>query len=105
MIGYPEDQQSFERARDLAQKGGLDLTLAVIEGWLRRDELVDLVAACHGCAAGYPCDGCDAAEIPAGCANAGRFEHILPPGAHSAPGAHPAPGAQPAPDPVTPRSA
>lgn len=79
MIGYPEDQQSFERARDLAQKGGLDLTLAVIEGWLRRDELADLVAACHGCAAGYPCDGYDAAEIPAGCANAGRFEHILPP--------------------------
>lgn len=78
MLGYPEDQRSFERARDLARKGGLDLTLAVFEGWMRRDELAELVAACHDCAAGYPCESHGAAEIPAGCANASRFDQILP---------------------------
>lgn len=78
MFGYPEDQRSFERARDLARKGGMDLTLAVFEGWLRRDELAVLVAACHDCAAGYPCESHSAAEIPTGCANASHFRQILP---------------------------
>lgn len=78
MFGYPRDQRSFERARDLAHKGGLDLTLAVFDGWLRRDELAEMVAACHDCAAGYPCESHLAAEIPVGCANAGRFAPFLP---------------------------
>lgn len=78
MIGYPEDQRSFERARDMARRGGMDLTLAVFEGWMRRDELAALVTACRECGAGFACDSHVLAEIPAGCSNATRFEQILP---------------------------
>ena len=87
MIGYPQDQKSFARARDMAHKGGLDLTLAVFEGWLRRDELERLVAACHDCAAGYPCESWlkpgapDAAalSLPPGCGNSQSFQALLNP--------------------------
>ncbi len=73
MLGYPEDQPAFDHARSFAQRGGVDLAQAVFDGWLRRDELAVLVATCHSCAAGFPCER-DAAEgASAICANAAPF--------------------------------
>lgn len=88
MLGYPEDPKSFARARGLAARGGFDLTQAVLDGLIRRDELEELVMACHDCAAGAPCEHRLEAEpgtpaeapaliIPAGCDNAARFAALL----------------------------
>jgi Family of unknown function (DUF6455) len=83
MIGYPDDPTAFAHARSLARLGGLDLTLAVFDGWLRRDELAAIVATCHDCTAGYPCEtaarsGGPFAVLP-GCANAGPLGGLTAP--------------------------
>lgn len=88
MLGYPEDPRSFALARGLAARGGFDLRQAVLDGLIRRDELQALVATCHDCAAGAPCEhrvpgqggdvpGVPPLVIPEGCDNASRFAALF----------------------------
>lgn len=69
MIGYPQDQVGFAHARRLARRAGVDLVEAVLDGWLRLDELAAFVATCHSCSTGFPCDTLGPTP-PAACANA-----------------------------------
>ena len=68
MFGYPQDQVGFAHARRLARRSGVDLVQAVLDGWLRPDELAALVATCQTCATGFPCDT-SAQTMPPACAN------------------------------------
>ena len=79
MFGYPQDQVGFNHVRRLARRVGVDLVRAVLDGWLRPDELADLVATCHSCATGFPCDRATQTPPPA-CANAAAMLALRDPG-------------------------
>lgn len=49
MFGYVETPKTYRAAREMAKVAGVDLTSAVFDGWLRRDELKLLLQRCDGC--------------------------------------------------------
>ena len=49
MIGYPEAPKAWWLTRGMARISGVNLPRAVVEGWLQRTELEDLVARCAAC--------------------------------------------------------
>jgi hypothetical protein len=55
MIGYTEAPHAWGRAQRMAQRGGLNLAAAVVDGWLNRAELVQIVDACRACARDAAC--------------------------------------------------
>ena len=56
MIGYPEAPKAWWLTRHMARVSGVNLPRAVVEGWLKRDELADIVSRCAGCGKGTPCE-------------------------------------------------
>lgn len=55
MIGYPEAPEAWWLTRGMARVSGVNLTQAVVEGWLQRGELDALIARCAACARGQTC--------------------------------------------------
>jgi hypothetical protein len=65
MIGYPEAPKAWWLTRGMARVSGVNLQQAVLEGWLRRGELGELIARCAACAQGEACTGWLAQSGPA----------------------------------------
>lgn len=55
MIGYPEAPKAWWLTRGMARISGVNLPRAVVDGWLRRSEVEDLVARCAACREGADC--------------------------------------------------
>lgn len=56
MIGFAEAPRAWWLTRGMARISGVNLSQAVVEGWLSREELAGIVARCTGCAASSGCD-------------------------------------------------
>ncbi|MDP3264329.1 MAG: DUF6455 family protein [Tabrizicola sp.] len=56
MIGYPETPRAWWLTRGMARLSGVDLSQAVVEGWLRRSELARIIDRCAACTEGDACD-------------------------------------------------
>jgi Family of unknown function (DUF6455) len=57
MIGYPEAHKAWWLTRGMARISGVNLSRAVVEGWLQRAELDLLVARCATCETAKQCEG------------------------------------------------
>lgn len=83
MIGYVEAPRAWGYTRGMARLLGINLSDAVIEGWLSRAELATLVNRCSACG---PTPACSdwlahtvAAEVlPAYCPNRQALEALKP---------------------------
>lgn len=80
MIGWTEAPRTWPLADAMARKAGLDLPRAVLDGWLRRDELGRIVGRCTACGATDDCAGwirAGQAAVPPGfCANKAEIEAL-----------------------------
>lgn len=81
MIGYAEAPQAWGLTRGMARVLGLNLTDAVIDGWLTRAELATLVARCQTCGQDAVCTGwlartVKADALPKACANKAALETL-----------------------------
>lgn len=56
MIGYPEAPRAWWLTRGMARISGVNLPRAVVEGWLQRDELEELISRCAACRQGEVCE-------------------------------------------------
>jgi hypothetical protein len=56
MIGYAEMPKAWWLTRGMARISGVNLPRAVLEGWLQREELEDLVTRCAACRCGQDCE-------------------------------------------------
>jgi Family of unknown function (DUF6455) len=56
MIGYPEAPKAWWLTRGMARISGVNLPRAVVEGWLQRDELEDLISRCAACGRSVECE-------------------------------------------------
>jgi hypothetical protein len=56
MIGYPEAPKAWWLTRGMARISGVNLPRAVVEGWLQRTELEELVSRCAACGHGNDCE-------------------------------------------------
>jgi hypothetical protein len=56
MIGYPEAPKAWWLTRGMARLSGVNLPRAVVDGWLQRVELQDLVARCAACRRSAGCE-------------------------------------------------
>lgn len=56
MIGYPEASKAWWLTRGMARISGVNLPRAVVDGWLHRAELEDLVQRCAACQRGADCE-------------------------------------------------
>jgi hypothetical protein len=85
MIGYTKAPHAWGRAQRMALRGGLNLAAAVVDGWLNRSELGQIVDACRTCARDAACGEwldhpADAAatRLPGFCANAPALRALSP---------------------------
>jgi hypothetical protein len=84
MIGYTEAPHAWGRAQRMAQRNGLNLAAAVVDGWLNRSELGEIVDACRSCKLDATCgawlDHVNAKPIrlPTFCANAPALRALSP---------------------------
>lgn len=74
MMGYVESPRAWGYTRGMARVLGLNLTGAVVDGWLTREDLADLVQRCQDCACTADCTGwlartVSAEAAPAFCPN------------------------------------
>jgi hypothetical protein len=74
MIGYARAPAAFGRTKAMARMAGIDLTAAVVEGWLTRSELEALISCCASCGRSGDCapfiaTALPGALLPAYCAN------------------------------------
>jgi Family of unknown function (DUF6455) len=81
MIGYPEAPKAWWLTRGMARISGVNLTGAVLDGWLQRDELEELVVRCAACGRAAECErwlsqSGTAREMPAFCPNKARIEAL-----------------------------
>ena len=79
MIGYARAPRAFGRTRAMARAVGLDLTAAVVDGWLSRAELEALISRCASCGRVVDCDrflseARAGAALPPSCANSAALE-------------------------------
>ena len=44
MIGYPDSPRAWWLTRGMARISGVNLTRAVVDGWLNREELAEMLA-------------------------------------------------------------
>ncbi len=65
MIGYPEAPKAWWLTRGMARVSGVNLSHAVLEGWLQRAELEDLVTRCAACNRKSDCEAWLARSGPA----------------------------------------
>jgi Family of unknown function (DUF6455) len=56
MIGYPEAPKAWWLTRGMARISGVNLPRAVLDGWLQRRELEDLIHRCATCDRGAGCE-------------------------------------------------
>ena len=56
MIGYPEAPKAWWLTRGMARISGVNLPRAIVEGWLQRSELEDLIARCAACGRSAQCE-------------------------------------------------
>ena len=81
MIGYVEAPRAWSLTRGMARVAGVNLTGAVIEGWLSRAELAEMVDRCQSCTASDACTGwlshcARSATLPAFCRNKAEIEAL-----------------------------
>lgn len=74
MIGYVEAPQAWGMTRGMARVLGVNLTNAILDGWMTRTELALLVDRCQECPHSRDCIGwlatvSTSATLPAYCAN------------------------------------
>jgi hypothetical protein len=84
MLGYVDaDPRAWGYTRGAARVVGVNLTGAVVDGWLSRAELSALVQACHGCKSSSPCTDflartVRAETLPGYCPNKAAIESLRP---------------------------
>lgn len=81
MIGFPEAPKAWWLTRGMARISGVNLARAVVEGWLQRDELDDLISRCAACSRGELCEtwlmkSGSAQTMPDFCPNKARIEAL-----------------------------
>lgn len=67
MIGFPEAPKAWWLTRGMARISGVNLPRAVVDGWLQRAELEDLIACCAACGRTTGCEEWLARSGPAEC--------------------------------------
>jgi Family of unknown function (DUF6455) len=82
MIGYPDAYRAWWLTRGMARISGVNLSHAVVEGWLQRTELDELVVRCAGCHLAADCEGWLAKSgpertMPAFCPNKPAIEALV----------------------------
>lgn len=82
MIGYPEAPRAWWLTRYMARISGVNLSHAVVEGWLLRDELAEIVARCASCGRGGACEtwvatSGSALQMPEFCPNRNGIEALV----------------------------
>lgn len=82
MIGYVEAPRAWGLTRGMGRAVGVNLTDAVIEGWLSRAELAELVERCQACERSTECQGwlarhVTAEALPAFCPNKAGIEALV----------------------------
>lgn len=83
MIGYSQDPRAWQFTRRVTRAVGVDLMGAVVDGWMRRDELEAIVATCGNCGQGLPCADwlthtVSANDLPQFCPNKAVIEALRP---------------------------
>jgi hypothetical protein len=83
MMGYVEAPKAWGLTRGMARVLGVNLTDAVVEGWMSRAELAVLVDRCQACDRAQDCTHwlarhVTATELPAYCANKTALEALIP---------------------------
>lgn len=83
MIGYVEAPKAWGLTRGMARVLGINLADAVIEGWLTRPELAELVDRCQACDRSADCTGwlaltVSADGLPDFCPNKRALEALSP---------------------------
>ena len=83
MIGYVEAPMAWGLTRGMARVLGVNLTDAVIDGWLSREDLATLVDRRQACTQSTKCLGWLAhaqkgASLPDYCANKSALEALRP---------------------------
>jgi hypothetical protein len=83
MFGFAEAPEAWMRARRMALTQRLNLAGAVVEGWLDRGEVADLVDHCRSCLHSAPCrdwveSAPSPATLPAFCANKAVIAALAP---------------------------
>ena len=81
MIGYEEMPKAWWLTRGMARISGVNLSYAVVEGWLPRAELGSLIARCDACDHGGTCEAWlaqsgRAAAMPDFCPNQAAIEAL-----------------------------
>lgn len=82
MIGYPDTPKAWWLTRGMARISGVNLPRAVVDGWLQRRELADLVTRCAACSHGEACEtwltqSGAAAAMPRFCPNKPGIEALV----------------------------
>lgn len=83
MLGYTDAPRAWGFTRGMARTMGASLTEAVVEGWLSRAELGELVEACRTCSATQTCTEFLAKTVtvpdqPAFCPNGAALAALRP---------------------------
>lgn len=81
MIGFVEAPRAWSLTEGMARVAGVNLPGAVIEGWLSRRELAQLVGRCQTCSKGADCIGWlarsgNATTLPGFCRNKADIEAL-----------------------------
>jgi len=82
MIGYVEAPKAWGLTRGMGRVLGVNLTDAVVDGWLSRAELADLVDRCQACGRAEDCTRWLARHVaadalPSFCANKSPLEALV----------------------------
>ena len=82
MMGYVEAPKAWGLTRGMARAVGVNLTDAVVEGWLSRGELAELVDRCQCCDRSGDCTQwlarhVTAEALPAFCPNKAGIEALV----------------------------
>jgi Family of unknown function (DUF6455) len=83
MLGYVEAPRAWGLTRGMARVVGVNLTQAVVEGWLTRPELGAMVERCQACDTSSQCidwlaHHAHADALPAFCPNKAEIETLIP---------------------------
>lgn len=78
MFSSFSDLSAWRRTRRLAGQHGVDLARGVVDGWLHRDEVDGLVAACGTCGLAAPCSAAMAEATQSGCPNLPTLDALRP---------------------------
>ncbi len=81
MNGFFAAKGAFGLTRGMARAAGIDITEAVVEGWLTRGELAELVDRCLVCDAGGDClawlgRAAETVDLPGFCDNKQALEAL-----------------------------